>query len=334
MRARLAILVLTLVASSLLGPLFIANVQAAGCVNPCSFETDTNVPASAGSITVRLNGTTYYTLNHTFSFSNNTQQRIEVMNTTLYVAATGARYVFKQWTYKGGQWSSTPLLLTPFILANYTSTTNGSFVAQFEKQFQLTLSFSDPSGNPLGPPSSVTLQGPSTLTITSYSGQWLAAQVWTVADATWESMPGSVFGSPTVNLSNGPVAATIPLKAYSATIQVVDNLNNPVAGVTITATFVNSTTKSFTTDSQGKAQLGYVPIGPYTAHLVYNSQDMGQYSIDASATPTNTVRLGIGGQTSAPVVSAVVLLTIFGVALLLVLLAIKVRKPPLPPTIN
>ncbi len=258
------------------------------------------------------------------------------MNTTVYDPTTRARYVFKQWTHNGAQWlmASGPNMTTPVIFTNFTSADNGPFVAQFEKQFQLTLSFTDSTGKPLNPPSSVTLQGPTSLTIIAYSGQWLSAQVWTIADATWESMPGSVLGYPTVDLSNGPMAATVPLKAYTATIQVVDNLNNPVAGATITATFVNSTTKSFTTDSQGKTQLGYVPLGPYTAHIVYQNQDTGPLSIDASATPTDTVKLGIGGQTSGPVVSAVVLLTIFGVALFLLVLAIKVRKAPLPPTIS
>lgn len=323
---------MTLILSSILSPFLITRVQAAGCSPNCNFETNTNVPSSEATVWVRVDGSAFYALNRTFSFANDTQHTIEVMNTTLSAPSTGARYVFKQWSHNGIQWDPTPTLTTPLILANYTSTENGPFVAEFDKQFQATLTFADPSGQAISPPSSVTLQGPSTVTLSSYSNQWLSAAVWTVTDATWQSMPGTVLGTPVVDLRSGPVSQQIPLKAYSATVKVVDRSNNPIAGASVTVNLANATSRTFTTDSQGLVQIGRVPLGTYNVHIVYQNQDITG-AVDASTTPVYTVTLNLGGGTSGPIVSAVVLLTIFGLAMFLLLLAIKVRRPPLPPTI-
>jgi len=102
----------------------------------------------------------------------------------------------------------------------------------------------------------------------------------------------------------------------------------------IAVTFANGTSTTLTSDSQGTVNLGRIPIGSYTIDITYQNRDWGSYSIDASAQPVDTVQLGIGGGTSAPVVSAVVLLTIFGLALFLIVLAVRVRKPPPPPMIG
>ncbi len=312
-----------------------------GCSPNCNFETNTNIPSSEATVWIRVDGGTFYTLNRTFSFANNTQHTIEVMNTTLSAPSTGARYVFKQWSIYGMQWDPTPTLTTPFILANYTSAENRPFVAEFDRQFQATLTFSDPSGQAISPPASVALRGPSTVTLSSYSNQWLSAAVWTVTDATWQSMPGmvcdipapgTVCGPQTVDLRSGPKLAQIPLKAYGATVKVVDRSNNPIAGASVTVNLANATSKTFTTDSQGLVQIGRVPLGTYNVRIVYQNQDITG-AVDASTTPVYIVTLNLGGGTSGPIVSAVVLLTIFGLAMFLLLLAIKVRRPPLPPTI-
>ena len=327
-------MIATLILSSMLVPLLITSVQAVGCSPNCSFETDTNVPAGEASVWVRLDGSSYYNLNHTFSFGNYTTHTIEVMNTTLYAPSTGARYVFKQWSHNGINWASTPMLDgNPFpILADYTSSQNGPFVAEFDKQFQATLSFTDPSGQPVSLPSSISLQGPSTITLFSYSSQWLSAKLWTVTDATWQSMPGTVYGSPTVDMQNGPSTVQIPLKAYSATVKVVDRSNNPIAGASLSVTLANATSLTFTTDSQGEARMGHIPLGSYAVHVVYQNQDLS-YAADASRDATFTITLNVGGGVNTPLVSSLVLLIIFGVALFMILLAIKVRKPPLPPAI-
>ena len=319
-------------------------VQAANCPPTCDFEANTNVPISEATVRVRVDGSAFQTLSYTFQFAYNTPHTIEVMNTTLYGTLTGARYVFKQWSYNGIQWSSNSTLSgNPFpILANYTSAQNGPFVAEFEKQFQASFSFTDPSGQAVTPPSSITLQGPSTVCLgpacqepTTYSNQWLSDTVWTVTDATWQSMPGTVYGTPTIDLRNGPASTQIPLRAYSATVKVVDRSNNPIAGVSLSIRLANCTAPCLTlaTDSQGLAQLGHIPLGSYKVDVVYQNQNMGSWVVDASANPVNTISLNLGGGTSGPIVSAVVLLTIFGLAMFLLLLAIKVRRPPLPPTI-
>ena len=124
------------------------------------------------------------------------------------------------------------------------------------------------------------------------------------------------------------------MKAYPATVKLTDNSNQPVSGAMIAVTFANGTSTTLTSDSQGTVNLGRIPIGSYTIDITYQNRDWGSYSIDASAQPVDTVQLGIGGGTSAPVVSAVVLLTIFGLALFLIVLAVRVRKPPPPPMIG
>jgi hypothetical protein len=227
-------------------------------------------------------------------------------------------------------------MTTPLMIYNYTLP-NDQFTAQFDKQFQYTLTFTDHNGAALSPaPTSVTLSGPTTLTTSAYSGQWLQAASWSIVDAKWEGIPGLVTGAQTIDLTNGNVAKSIQLAVYPATVKVVDLNNNPVSGANVTVTFAppNSTSVSHLTGSQGTVSLGDIPLGPYTAHVTYQDQDV-RWSEDASATPggVSTITLNTSGTTSAPVVSAVVLLTIFGVALFLILLAIKVRKPPPPPTI-
>jgi uncharacterized membrane protein YebE (DUF533 family) len=128
---------------------------------------------------------------------------------------------------------------------------------------------------------------------------------------------------------------TIQLKAYPSTIHVVDTNNSPLAGVKVVVVFSNSTSKTLTTNSQGIAQLGRVPAGNYVAQLTYQNQDMGKWTADPSdpAQRDNTIRLNVGSTATSSQVSAVVLLTIFGIAFFLVLLAIKVRKTPPPPKI-
>jgi len=128
-------------------------------------------------------------------------------------------------------------------------------------------------------------------------------------------------------------SAVVAVSAYPASVKVVDKLNNPIQGASVTITFANATSRTFTTDIQGTVQLGDIPIGPYSAHVFYQGQDQGTWSEDASVAPVSTVTLNAGGISSAPVVSAIVLLTIFGVAFFLILLAIKVRKTPPPPKI-
>ena len=55
------------------------------------------------------------------------------------------------------------------------------------QQFTLSLDFSDPSGQAVSPPSSLTLRsGSTTVTVMSYTGILLNAGVWTVGNVTWE----------------------------------------------------------------------------------------------------------------------------------------------------
>jgi hypothetical protein len=147
-----------------------------------------------------------------------------------------------------------------------------------------------------------------------------------------------VMGSPTIDLTGGAVSTKIVLKAYLASVKTVDGSNNPVSGVTVTISFANSTVRSFTTDSKGIVQLGHIPLGPYNAVISYQGKSTNWATDASSATQPLTVTVpgvgGTGGTTNSTAVSAVVLLTIFGLALLLVILAIRVRKPPPPPKIE
>jgi len=228
------------------------------------------------------------------------------------------------------------MMQTPYMLFNYTGSSDGGpFTAQFTKQFQYTLAFKDVVGQGLVPnPTSVTLSSSGTsVTTSAYAGQWLATGSWTVTQATWEGDFAALSGPVTLDLTSSAASATITINAYQASVKVVNQQNNPVQGASVTITFANATSKMFTTNSQGIVSLGHIPTASYTARVVYQGQDTGNIAEDASNTSTNTITLSSGGTTSAPVVSAIVLLTIFGVALFLILLAIKVRKPPPPPTI-
>ena len=346
MRSRGTITVLTLIVAALLAPLFITNVHAIQGCQPgtpptCYLYAQTNVPSAEGSVIVRQDGNNAleYPLPHLFAFANGTTHSLEVLTLTISGTPSGARYLWDSnaaWTWHTLRYPNTNMT-TPLMIFNYTLP-NDQFTAQFDKQFRYTLTFTDHNGVALSPaPASITLSGPTgSMTTSAYSGQWLQAASWTIVDAKWEGIPGLASGAQTIDLTNGPVTKSIQLEVYPATVKVVDLNNNPLLGANVTVTFVspNSTSVSLKTGSQGTVNLGDIPLGPYTARVSYQGQ-MVTWSEDARATPggVSTITLNISTTTSAPVVSAIVLLTIFGVAFFLILLAIKVRKPPPPPTI-
>ena len=345
MRSRGNITVLTLIVAAMLAPLFITNAHAILGCKPgtppiCYLYAQTNVPSAEGSVIVRQDGNNAleYALPHMFAFVNGTTHSLEVLTLTISGGPSGARYLWDTnaaWTWHTLRYPNANMT-TPLMIYNYTLPSD-EFTAQFDKQFQYTVTFTDYNGAALSPAASITLSGPTgTLTTSAYSGQWLQAASWSVVDAKWEGISGLVIGAQTIDLTNGNVAKSIQLAVYPATVKVVDPNNNPVSGANVTVTFAppHSTSVSHLTGSQGTVGLGDIPLGPYTARVTYQGQDV-KWSEDASATPggVSTITLNISSTTSAPVVSAVVLLTIFGVALFLILLAIKVRKPPPPPTI-
>jgi len=320
-------------------PLFLVNVHAtSGCITTCQLKVDTTVPAADGTVYVELDNNTglVYPLPHTFSFANNSQHTLTVLNQTLS-ASSGARYVWNEWTHSSLQWTPTLMMRTPIMLFNYTGPSDGGpYIAKFDKQFQYTLTFKDAAGQPLTPaPTSVVLSSSaSTITASAYSAQWLSATSWTVTSATWEGYQGDLLAPVPFDLSSSSASVGVAISAYSASIKVVDKSNNPISGASVTVTFANATTRMFTTDSSGTVQLGRIPIGPYSVHVTYQGQDSGApIAEDASVASVSTVTLGVGGISPAPVISAVVLLTIFGVAFFLILLAIKVRRPAPPPKI-
>jgi hypothetical protein len=329
---------LVIALSITLVPLFLANVYAtSGCITTCQLKADTTVPAADGTVYVELDNNTglVYPLPHTFSFANNSQHTLTILNQTLS-ASSGARYVWNEWTHSSLQWTPTLMMRTPIMLFNYTGPSDGGpYTAKFDKQFQYTLTFKDAAGRPLTPaPTSVVLSSSaSTVTTSAYSSQWLSATFWTVTSATWEGYQGALPATVPLDLSSASASVAVVISAYSASVKVVDKLNNPILGASVTITFANTTSRTFTTDSQGTVGLGDIPIGPYSAHVLYQGTDQGTWSEDASVASVSTVTLNVGGTSSAPVVSAIVLLTIFGVAFFLILLAVKVRRPAPPPKI-
>ncbi|TMI70610.1 carboxypeptidase regulatory-like domain-containing protein [Candidatus Bathyarchaeota archaeon] len=360
MKARAPVILFTLLASFLV-PLLIGNVYAtSGCTSGCQVTVSSNVASSDGTIWVQIdNGTgTYCSSNQctvslpqssppTFTFANNTIHTITVLssNTTFTGSSTGGHYVWKEWANYFGTpnqvvWTTNPTLRIPVagstggILYNYTGT--AGFTAVFDKQFHYTLSFNDASGNPLSPaPASVSLSAQTagtTTTITQYSG-FLSNDVYTVTEANWEGSTLGTTSSVQIDLTSGSATKTVSLKAYPASVHVVDNNNNPIGGANVTVTFINSTSRSFLTNSKGNVQLGDVPMGTYSLSVMYQNQQVTGLIENAITSPTATVQLNIGSAATSTTTSAIVLLTIFGLAFFLILLAIKVRKPPPPPTI-
>ncbi len=150
----------------------IVDVHASGCFSACNLNAQTNIPGSDASVWIRLDNSTasVYRLPHLFSFANATVHTLQVLNLTLY-APTGARYIWKQWTYSGVQWTPSSMMQTPVMLYNYTGA--ASFTAEFTKQFQYALTFTDAGGQPLDPnPTSVVLSsnGSTITTSTSHLG--------------------------------------------------------------------------------------------------------------------------------------------------------------------
>jgi hypothetical protein len=317
-------------------PLFLVNVHAtSGCITTCQLKADTTVPPADGTVYVELDNNTglVYPLPHTFSFANDSQHTLTVLNQTLS-APSGARHVWNEWTHSSLQWTPTLMMRTPIMLFNYTGPSDGGpYIAKLDKQFQYTLTFKDSAGQPLTPaPTSVVLSsGASTITTSAYSSQWLSATSWTVTSATWEGYQGALLAPVPFDLSSSSASVAVGVSAYLASVKIVDKLNNPIQGASVTITFANTTSRPFTTDNQGTVSLGDIPVGPYSAHVLYQGQDQGTWSEDASVASASTITLSVGGTSSAPVDSAIVLLAIFGVAFFLILLAMKLPRRAQPP---
>jgi hypothetical protein len=317
-----------------------------GCSANCNLDAITNVPQSDGTIKVQVDGgPTVYSLGpsgYTFPFPNGTIHTIQVLNTTFTGKSSNARYVWKQWSCSCNDETGTPIpptvsltLTTPKMYLNYTIARGAAFTAQFDEQFQLSLTFTDQKGNVVGPPTSLQLvNGNTVVNLTSYSGLWESAVVWSVRNVVWEGAYAIEVPGQTIDMTGGPVARPILLRAYSATIKVVDSSGNPVVGASVAVSFDNATTRTFLTDSQGLVQLGFVPLGPYTTVVTYKGTTYCNCVTDASQMNPNVVQIPVGSApTTSVAVSSAVLLAIFGLAAFLLILAIKVRKPSPPPTI-
>ncbi len=290
---------LVLFFSIILSPLVVMNARAAPpCSVTCQLAANTSIPSSDGTVWVLVDNTNYTRLPGTFSFVKGTTHTIQVLNRTL-MAPSGARYVWKQWSLngQGNLYTNSDTLTTPSIVVNYIVGQSGAFTAVFQKQFTLNLQFSDPSGQPVTPPTSVTLRnGATTIVETTYTGLWLDATVWIVSNATWEGVSNTESGTASFDLSAGPVTGTLVLRAYTATITVVDNSNNPIANAYVIATMANNTVRTLNTDNQGKVHLGHIPLGPYSIQVKYQGRNMGNWTSDASSNPTLTAKLDVGAQ--------------------------------------
>jgi hypothetical protein len=309
-----------------------------GCKTNCNLEALTNVPSADGTIKVRVDGGTVYSLGTTFSFANGTVHTIQVLNSTFTGSSSGARYVWEDWNCTCGVSTTSQTLTTPLMVLNYTASQSGAFTAVFDKEYPLTLTFTDPKGDALSPPSSVLLlSGNTMLNLTSFSGVYESALVWTVQNVVWEGVPQIQVQGQTVDLTNSAASVAVKLQVFPASLKTVDGSNNPVQGVTVTVYFQNSTSRTLTTNSQGLVQLGDVPMN-YTAVVTYNGNTICNCVVDTANPQNNPYVVQVSGSGSSsgntPIVSAVVLLTIFGIAAVLVLVAIKVRKPPPPPRIE
>ena len=366
MRARAPVILLTLLASFLV-PILIGNVYASSCPpGNCQVTVSSNVPSADGTIWIKIdNGTGSYCSSNqctvalpqvsppTFDFPYNTTHTLTVLsaNLTFTGASTAGRYVWKEWANYYGTtspgtrvWTTNPTVricpanqcVPTGIVYNYTGT--AGLTAVFDKQYPATLSFTDVQGNPLSPsPISLTLQGQAigTTTITGYSGQYVSADMYTITSALWEGTNIPTNSTETLDLTNAPATATISLKAFPETVQIVDNNNSPVSGANVTVTFVNGTiaSKTYLSDNTGKVHLGDIPYpGSFGLTVHYQNQMYGPYSPSAADSPTYTVQVNAGSTTSTTT-TAVVLLVIFGIAFFLILLAIKVRRPAAPPRI-
>jgi len=360
LRAKVPIIFVTLFAAFMI-PAFVSNVHAATCPpGNCQVQVGSNVPSVDGNIWVEIDNNTsnVVPLPQTFNFGYNSTHTITVLNATFTGASTAGHYVWKEWANYYGTttpgtivWTTSPTIricpgnqcVPNGDIYNYTGT--GGFTAVFDKQYKTSISFTDAIGGSLAPnPVSLTLQpqgNGSPITLTSYTNQYVSASNYTVSSAQWEGATiEPAVGSEMINLANGPATVTVSLQAYPETIQIVDMNNNPVSGANVTVSFVNGTgtSKNYITDHNGNVHLGDVPLptgtGSFGVTVRYQNQEFGPYT--PTVTGSSTVTLQIAASSSSPntTTTAIVLLAIFGIALFMILLAIKVRKPAAPPQIG
>src|SRR5215472_6247786 len=255
--------------------------------SPCNLIVNTNVPSSDATVSVIAKGyPAPQNLNHTYTYLNGTINWVQVTSINI-TGTSGARYIFKQWTFNNIQWSTTANSTElPIMIQDRTVT------AIYMKLLPLTLTFTGSAGQNISPPTSVTLDstlGSATLTSGQYSNHWMQASSWTIASATWQGVY-ETLGTQTIDLTSTAQQATVIIQVYAAKLQLVDNSNNPISGATVTVTFANSTRAyTFTSDAQGYVNLGLVTPGTFNAQVTYQSNDYGNYPVDPAATPTYTI---------------------------------------------
>lgn len=152
-------------------------------------------------------------------------------------------------------------------------------LADYQRQYRVTLRVTDASGSKDLVPSQIQLDypkpGPSVLpgvtASTAVHGQqaWLdAGTVYTVAQLLWEGADVSPSSGYTIT-ANSPGTVTIAASVYDLEIKVSDYLRLPVSGASATLRMVNGTTVRESTGSGGTIFLPSVPLGPLDGTVSY-----------------------------------------------------------------
>src|SRR5215472_11250436 len=91
--------------TGVISPLLVTTAHAS--CSPCILTVNTNVPSSDAAVGVIAKGNpSPKTLNTTYTYGNGTINWVQVTSTNI-TGASGARYLFKQWTFNNIQWSTT-----------------------------------------------------------------------------------------------------------------------------------------------------------------------------------------------------------------------------------
>ena len=145
-----------------------------------------------------------------------------------------------------------------------------SLAFQSVTQYFVAFAFTDSSGSTHVSPSSLKVEqgglGPQQVPGSSFFLWVDNGTAFTISSLVWEGADVKPLNAPPYQ-AGAPENITVKARIYSASMRVTDPLGLAVQGAEVSARLANGTTVTRTTNSNGVAALGLIPIGTYQASV-------------------------------------------------------------------
>jgi hypothetical protein len=192
--------------------------------------------------------------------------KVSVSSNYFWSTGVGARRSLSSYTLDGstkpiaslgaGAFSTPAITMSGYHQLSFSSVT----------QFLLSFEFEDSSGSHVLNPSSVQvdIQGTGQESFPANNAWLNNGSAFTISSVEWENANVAPLGQAVYSVS-APLAETLKLRVYDATLQVNDLLGLPVAGASVSVKLANGTIITKSTGGNGRLTIPMIPLGPFAA---------------------------------------------------------------------